>query len=100
MKYIKPMYFVFSAFIVQAVTLYLVYESVDSQNSSRLMAGNLASIILVIIAIVFSIIKLIYDKKKENENKISWNVIFWLLCIILIGILVSSYKFIELYPAI
>lgn len=100
MKIIRPMYFVLAALIVQFVTVYLIFNSVDMSNSSRIMAGNLASIILIVLAIILSIIKMIYNKAKGSKNRIGLNIIFWFFSIINIGILVAGFKFIELYPDI
>lgn len=100
MKRIRPMFFVFAALIVQFVTVYLIYDSVDKSNSSRIMAGNLASIILIALAILISIIKMIANKSKGIKNRIGLNIIFWFFSIIYIGILAAGFKFIELYPDI
>ncbi|GAA0179288.1 hypothetical protein SH2C18_21860 [Clostridium sediminicola] len=100
MKRIRPMYFVFAALIVQFVTVYLIYESVGGGNSSRMMAGSLASMILIGIALIISIIKIIYNKSKGIKNKIGQNIIFWFFSIIYMGILLVGFKFIQLYPHI
>ncbi|SHH26548.1 hypothetical protein [Clostridium grantii] len=100
MKKIRPMYFVFAALLVQFVTIYVVWISVDQNNSSRLMAGNVSSVVLIVFAIIMSIIKMIYNKRKKIKNRVGLNIIFWFFSLIYIGILVAGFKFLELYPGI
>ena len=100
MKKIRPMYFVFAALLVQFVTIYIVWISVDQNNSSRLMAGNVYSVVLIVFAIIMSIIKMIYNKRKKIKNRVGLNIIFWFFSLIYIGILVAGFKFLELYPGI
>jgi hypothetical protein len=100
MKKIRPMYFIFASLLVQFVTIYLVWISVDQNSSSKLMAANVSSVVLIVFAIIISLIKIVYNKRKKIKNSMGLNIIFWFFCLIYIGILIAGFKFLELYPGI